>query len=91
MMIQPIFDNYKIFKIRNKKQPVALKMYSLGSAIIAENMSKSLTQLIKEYNILVIVHTDYDDCQTDILYSLQYIRNINNASYYTVMCLYVSS
>ncbi len=83
MMIHPIFDTIKYLRDEiEKKKPVALKMHGLGSAISAENMNESLTQLIKEYDIPIIVHTDYDDCQIDIPYSLQYVRNINNARYW---------
>lgn len=83
MMIHPVFDTIEyIRKEIESKSPVALKIHGVGSGISAENMSEALTNLIKEYDIPVIVHTDYENGQTDMPYFLHYAININNARYW---------
>lgn len=77
-VFHPVLDDIDYFENMVKKtDPVAIKIHGIGSGIGPENISGDYIELLRSFNIPLIVHTDCDFGQGSV--SMQYVRNINKA------------
>ena len=74
----PILDEIEQFeKMLVITDPVAIKIHGIGSGVGPDDISQDYIELIKKYELPVIVHVDCDFGKGS--QSLQYVRNINRA------------
>ena len=74
----PILDEIEQFeKMLVITDPVAIKIHGIGSGVGPEDISQDYIELIKKYELPVIVHVDCDFGKGS--QSMQYVRNINRA------------
>lgn len=77
-MLHPVLDEVEEFeKLIVKTDPVAVKIHGIGSGVGPQNISHEYIELIKKYDLPIIVHTDCDFGMGSP--SMQYVRNINRA------------
>lgn len=81
-MLHPILDDVREFeKLIIETDPVAIKIHGIGSGIGPQDIGTDFINLIKKYQLPIIVHTDCDFGKGSI--SMQYVRNINSAKNWT--------
>ena len=74
----PILDEIEQFeKMLVITDPVAIKIHGIGSGVGPDDISQDYIELIKKYELPVIVHVDCDFGKGS--QSMQYVRNINRA------------
>mgnify|MGYP005762972157 FL=1 len=74
----PILDEIEQFeKMLVITDPVAIKIHGIGSGVGPNDISQDYIELIKKYELPVIVHVDCDFGKGS--QSMQYVRNINRA------------
>lgn len=74
----PILDEIEQFeKMLVITDPVAIKIHGIGSGVCPDDISQDYIELIKKYELPVIVHVDCDFGKGS--QSMQYVRNINRA------------
>lgn len=74
----PILDEIEQFeKMLVITDPVAIKVHGIGSGVGPYDISQDYIELIKKYELPVIVHVDCDFGKGS--QSMQYVRNINRA------------
>ena len=74
----PILDEIKKKKkMITETDPVAIKGHGIGSGVGPDDINHDYIELIRAYDLAIIVHTDCDFGQGSI--SMQYVRNINRA------------
>ena len=74
----PILDEIEKFeKMITETDPVAIKVHGIGSGVGPDDINHDYIELIRAYDLPIIVHTDCDFGQGSI--SMQYVRNINRA------------
>lgn len=77
--LHPILDDvYELEKLINDTDPVALKIHGIGSGVGPEDVPKELIDIIKKYELPLILHTDRDNGKTKDR-SMIFIRNINDS------------
>ena len=77
--IHPALDDaYELEKLINDTDPVALKVHGIGSGVGPDDFSKEIIDVIKKYELPLILHTDRDNGKT-VDKTMIYIRNINDS------------
>lgn len=75
-MFHPVLDDIDEFEQMLKKtEPVAIKVHGIGSGVGPDDISGEYIELLKNYDLPLIVHTDCDNGKGSV--SMQYVRNIN--------------
>ena len=74
----PVLDEIEQFeKMLVITDPVAIKIHGIGSGVGPDDISQDYIELIKKYELPIIVHVDCDFGKGS--QSMQYVRNINRA------------
>ena len=77
--IHPVLDDaYELEKLIEVTDPVALKIHGIGSGVGPDDVSKEIINIIKKYNLPLILHTDRDNGNTKDE-TMVYVRNINDS------------
>lgn len=77
----PVLDEIDEFeKMIIKTDPVAIKIHGIGSGVGPNDINQDYIELIRKYDLPIIVHTDCDFGQGSK--SMQYVRNINRAIFW---------
>lgn len=83
-LVHPIFDSIQYIDQLLDTKPRAIKIHGIASGLSPENIPVDFANLVKEYDIPIIVHTDYDSAQVESpisnAWTLNYLRNANTPS-----------
>lgn len=81
----PILDEIDKFEqMLIETDPVAIKIHGIGSGVGPNDINQDYIELIRKYDIPIIVHTDCDFGKGSV--SMQYVRNINRAILWAKFC-----
>ncbi len=77
-MVHPILDNYEYLEnMYEMFLPVALKIHGVGSGVDPSKIPHLFVDFVKRHNIMLIVHTDYDNGKNDVRYDTLLLRELN--------------
>ena len=83
-LVHPLFDSLEYIEKLLMEKPKAVKIHGIASGLSPEETSIEFFKLIKQYDIPLIVHTDYDSNQivnpSSNAWALNYLRNVNTPS-----------
>ena len=74
-LVHPIYDTQEYLEMLFKDKPIAIKMHGISAAFSPYDISNEFWNLLRKYDIPIIVHTDYDNTEGDT--ALAKLRNMN--------------
>lgn len=74
-LVHPIFDTIEYLDSLLKQKPVAIKLHGISSAFSPYDIGNNFWNIVRKYNIPIIVHTDYDNTGSET--PLVKLRNLN--------------
>ena len=81
-LVHPIFDSPQYIERLLTEKPKAIKVHGIAAGMSPEELPTHFVQLVKKYDVPIIVHTDYDSNQvsdhTSKAWVLNYLRNANS-------------
>lgn len=74
-LVHPKYDTIEYLDMLLQDRPIAIKLHGISSAFSPYDVSNEFWNIIRKYDIPIIVHTDYDN--TDSNTPLTKLRNLN--------------
>lgn len=77
-LVHPILDSGEYLEqLVNDLDPIAFKIHGIGGGIDPKMIPNTFSNVIKKYDIPLIIHTDYDNGKNIIRYDTFLLRNLN--------------
>ena len=77
-LVHPILDDIEYLeRIILPMDPVALKIHGVGSGIDPNVIPETFSKFVKDHDLMLILHTDYDDGKNEVRYDTLLLRELN--------------
>lgn len=77
-LVHPILDTREYLdELVSMTNPVALKIHGVGAGVDPFCIPRDFTEFVREKDLMLIVHTDYDAGKDSVRYDTLLLRNLN--------------